>query len=60
MDLIRPDNQDIKIRECPDSGVFVAGIEWVDVENTQECLSLLNFAEKNRMVAFTKYPTISI
>ncbi|KAM3135862.1 hypothetical protein pb186bvf_011991 [Paramecium bursaria] len=53
LDLVRPDNQDIKIRECPDQGVFLSGLEWVDVENTQECLQLLAFAEKNRVVAFT-------
>ncbi|CAD8173626.1 unnamed protein product [Paramecium octaurelia] len=53
LDLIRPDNQDVKIRECPDNGVFVSGLEWMEVESPQECLSIMNFAEKNKVVAFT-------
>ncbi|CAD8095340.1 unnamed protein product [Paramecium sonneborni] len=53
LDLIRPDNQEVKIRECPDNGVFVSGLEWMEVESPQECLSIMNFAEKNKVVAFT-------
>ena len=31
MDLIRPDNGEVRIRESPDAGVFVSGLEWVKV-----------------------------
>ena len=53
-DLIRPDNSEIKIREDPESGVFISGLEWVGVEGPLECLKVLSFAEKNRIIAFTK------
>ncbi len=53
MDLIRPDNGEVRIRECPDAGVFVSGLEWVKVTEASECLRLLAHAEKNRVVAFT-------
>ena len=53
--MIRPDNQEIKIRECPDSGVFVSGLEWVNVDSVSECMTIINYAEKNKMVAFTRY-----
>ena len=53
MDLIRPDNGEVRIRECPDAGVFVSGLEWVRVQEPSECLRLLAHAEKNRVVGLT-------
>ena len=52
-DLIKPENTEIRIRECPDSGVFVTGLEWVRVENTNDCLKIIKTAEKNKSVGFT-------
>lgn len=34
MDLIRPDNGEVRIRECPDAGVFISGLEWLKIEET--------------------------
>jgi len=59
-DLIRPDNNEIKIREDPESGVFLSGLEWVSVDGPLECLKVLSYAEKNRIIAFTKYEKIKI
>lgn len=53
MDLINPENTEVRIRECPDSGVFVSGLEWVGVDGPLECLRVLGHAEKNRVIAFT-------
>jgi hypothetical protein len=53
LDLINPENTEVRIRECPDSGVFVAGLEWVAVDGPLECLRVVGHAEKNRVIAFT-------
>jgi len=53
LDLINPENTEVRIRECPDSGVFVSGLDWVCVDGPLECLRVLGHAEKNRVIAFT-------
>ncbi|CAD8201731.1 unnamed protein product [Paramecium octaurelia] len=53
LDLIRPDNFEVKIRESLDQGVFISGLEWLKVASPQECLKIINLAEKNKVVAFT-------
>ncbi|CAD8189657.1 unnamed protein product [Paramecium pentaurelia] len=53
LDLIRPDNTEVKIRESLDHGVFISGLEWLKVVSPQECLKIINLAEKNKVVAFT-------
>ena len=52
-DLIQPSNTDIKIRESPESGVFITGNTWVSVKSVEGCLDVLTNAEKNRTFAFT-------
>jgi len=52
-DLIEPSNLEIKIRESPESGVFITGNTWISVNNAEECLDVLSNAEKNRVFAFT-------
>ncbi|CAD8110627.1 unnamed protein product [Paramecium sonneborni] len=53
LDLIRPDNSEVKIRESLDHGVFVSGLKWLTVESPSECLKIINQAEKNKVIAFT-------
>ena len=53
LDLINPENADIRIRECPENGVFISGLDWVNVDGPLECLRVIGFAEKNRISAFT-------
>jgi len=52
-DLIQPSNTDIKIRESPESGVFITGNTWISVKSVENCLNVLTNAEKNRTFAFT-------
>ena len=58
-DLIKPENTEIRIRECPDSGVFVTGLECVRVENTQDYLRIIKTADKNKLVGFTSINSAS-
>eukprot|EP00357_Protocruzia_adherens_P036313 CAMPEP_0115038492 /NCGR_PEP_ID=MMETSP0216-20121206/43441_1 /TAXON_ID=223996 /ORGANISM="Protocruzia adherens, Strain Boccale" /LENGTH=122 /DNA_ID=CAMNT_0002418903 /DNA_START=207 /DNA_END=571 /DNA_ORIENTATION=- len=53
-DLLEPDNENIRIREDPNQGVFVSGVCWVQVTNEDECVELLKIGDKNRSTAFTK------
>jgi len=54
MDLIEPSNEDIRIREDPDQGVYLDGVAWVDVKNIKECQYVFQIGEKNRSTASTK------
>jgi hypothetical protein len=55
MDLLEPSNENIRIREDPDLGVYLEGVEWVKVTNLQECHLVFEAGEKNRTTASTKY-----
>lgn len=53
-DLIRPDpNNPIRIREDNEEGVYLSGINWVDVTSATECMNLLAIGDRNRNVAST-------
>jgi len=54
MDLIEPNNENIRIREDPDEGVYLDGCEWVKVKNIKQCQELFLIGEKNRTTASTK------
>ena len=54
MDLIEPQNEDIRIREDPEHGVYLDGVEWVEVKNTKECKQVFMIGERNRATASTK------
>lgn len=53
-DLIKPNpNNPIIIREDADEGVFLSGLNWMDVFNVQDCMNYLSIGDKNRSIAFT-------
>lgn len=53
-DLLRPDeNKTIRIREDPDEGVYLTGVNWVNVNNVKACMDLLAIGDRNRSTAFT-------
>jgi len=54
MDLIEPSNEDIRIREDPEQGIYLEGVECVDVKSTKECEHIFMIGEKNRTTASTK------
>jgi hypothetical protein len=43
----------LQIREDPETGVFVEGATWVNVEDMTQCLSVLAAGSRNRAVAAT-------
>jgi len=53
-DLLRPDSTNLAIRESGRHGVFVEGVEEVQVGALRDCLALLQLGERNRSFAFTK------
>ena len=52
-DLFEPNNQ-VKIREDPDKGVFLENCLWIKVNNTQEFEEAFKKGEKNRITECTK------
>jgi len=58
-DLIDPLADNLKIRECPEKGVFVEGLTWLEVGNTVECMKILLTSEENRKYGSTKSNTHS-
>ena len=52
-DLFEPNNQ-VKIREDPDKGVFLENCQWIKVNNTQEFEEAFKKGEKNRITECTK------
>ena len=54
-DLLYPDsNRPIRIREDPDEGVYLSGINWVGCSNVSQCMKLLAQGDRNRNTSFTK------
>ena len=52
-DLFEPSNN-VRIREDPEQGVFLEGVEWLKVKSTADCEEAFKKKEKNRVTAFTK------
>lgn len=52
-DLIKPENSDIRIRENPESGVFISGAETVVIKDITQCQNILKLADKNRALSYT-------
>ena len=53
-DLLEPTNKDIRIREDPEQGVYLEGVQWVKVNSTSDCANVFHFGEKNRVTECTK------
>ena len=51
-DLFEPNNN-VKIREDPEKGVYLEGVQWIKVNSTKECGEAFISGEKNRMTACT-------
>ena len=58
-DLLEPSNENVRIREDPDQGVYLEGAQWIKVSNSNECENVFLYGEKNRATAFTKMNAIS-
>jgi len=52
-DLIKPENSELRIRENPESGVFISGAETLIINNLNQCRDILKLAEKNRALSYT-------
>ena len=52
-DLFEPNNQ-VKIREDPDKGVFLENCLWINVKNSEEFKEAFKKGEKNRVTECTK------
>ena len=52
-DLLEPNNQ-VKIREDPDKGVFLENCLWIKVRNTNDCAEAFKRGEKNRVTECTR------
>ena len=52
-DLLEPSNKEIRIREDPEQGVYLEGVQWVKINNTTEAAQIFHIGEKNRVSAST-------
>ena len=46
-DLLRPESENLQIREN-DGGVFISGVQQIEVKNIEQCLHLLQLGDRNR------------
>ena len=53
-DLLEPEAKDIKIREDPEKGVYLEGVQWVRCSSPNECAEIFHMGEKNRATGSTK------
>lgn len=52
-DLLRPESENLQIREAEGGGVYVAGVCEREVASIEQCLALLQQGDRNRTTAFT-------
>ena len=52
-DLLRPESENLQIRENERGGVFVGGVAQREVTTIEQCLALLQQGDRNRTTAFT-------
>ena len=53
-DLLEPESKDIKIREDPEKGVCLEGIQWFKCNSPEECEQIFHKGELNRNTECTK------
>ena len=53
-DLLEPESKEIKIREDPDKGVYLEGVQWVRCSSPDECAEIFHMGEKNRATESTR------
>ena len=58
-DLLEPLNKEIRIREDPEHGVYLEGVQWIQVNSTGECSKVFKIGEKNRVTESTMMNTYS-
>ena len=52
-DLFEPSNQ-VRIREDPDTGVYLENTMWIKVNSTAQCAAAFKRGEKNRVTECTR------
>ena len=52
-DLLEPSNKEIRIREDPEHGVYLEGVQWIQVNSTAECSKVFKIGDKNRVTEST-------
>ena len=53
-DLLEIESKDIRIREDPEKGVFLEGIQWFKCNSPEECSQIFHKGELNRNTECTK------
>ena len=53
-DLLEIDSKEIRIREDPEKGVFLEGVQWIKCKSPEECYEVFHHGEINRNTESTK------
>lgn len=53
-DLLNPDTSSLHIREGEDGGIFIAGVQEIEVKSIEDVVTLLMLGDCNRQYSFTK------
>ena len=53
-DLLDLNSKEIRIREDPEKGVFLEGVQWVKCTSPEECYSVFHSGEINRNTESTR------
>ena len=53
-DLLDPDSREIRIREDPEKGVYLEGVQWFKCNSPEECSKIFHKGEINRNTECTK------
>ena len=46
-------NKEIRIREDPEHGVYLEGVQWIQVNSTSDCSKVFKIGEKKRVTEST-------
>ena len=53
-DLLDMDSKEIRIREDPEKGIFLEGVQWIKCQNPEECYEVFHSGEINRNTESTR------